>query len=131
MDVPDANHQDVFSNVYDFRQFVDATSWAADVSVAVKILCLSSERLRANIGARVAVIEEGEAQRVGRVRVARGEGRGPGGRRELGQGGTYEQDVMEYSTKEDDFVNATAEKEGLVKARMKAETGDRRRQQTR
>ncbi|KAE9208704.1 hypothetical protein PF005_g12114 [Phytophthora fragariae] len=31
MDVRDAIHHDVFSKVYDFREFADATSGAADV----------------------------------------------------------------------------------------------------
>ncbi|KAE8975894.1 hypothetical protein PR001_g25571 [Phytophthora rubi] len=68
MDLLDAIRQDVlkqkheeavnfFSKVYDFRQFIIATSPAADVSVTVKMCCLSSERLRANNGTRVTVID--------------------------------------------------------------------------
>ncbi|KAE9170729.1 hypothetical protein PF004_g27785 [Phytophthora fragariae] len=68
MDLLDAIRQDVlkpkheepvnfFSKVYDFRQFIIATSPAAYVSVTVKMCCLSSERLRANNGTCVTVID--------------------------------------------------------------------------
>ncbi|KAE9106118.1 hypothetical protein PF010_g12740 [Phytophthora fragariae] len=68
MDVRDAIHQDVFSKVYDFREFVDATSGAADV------------RRRGEGGTR--------EQDVGRAREAGGRGLG-----EDVEGGTREQDV--------------------------------------
>ncbi|KAE8953885.1 hypothetical protein PR002_g32242 [Phytophthora rubi] len=64
MDVRDAIHQDVFSKVYDFREFVDATSGAADV------------RRRGEGGTR--------EQDVGRAREAGG--RGLGGRRTVKEG---------------------------------------------
>ncbi|KAE8982931.1 hypothetical protein PR001_g23587 [Phytophthora rubi] len=97
MDVRDAIRQDVFSKVYDFREFVDATSGAADV------------RRCGEGGTR--------EQDVGRAREAVGRGRG--------EGETCEQDVMKQSTKEEDLLNATVEEKGLVKSRMKAHTRHR------
>ncbi|KAE8902677.1 hypothetical protein PF003_g13616 [Phytophthora fragariae] len=104
MDVRDAIHQDVFSKVYDFREFVDATSGAADV------------RRRGEGGTR--------EQDVGRAREAGG--RALGGRRtEDGEGGTCGQDVTKQMTKEEGLLNATVEENGLVKSRMKAHTRHR------
>ncbi|KAE9143629.1 hypothetical protein PF006_g11362 [Phytophthora fragariae] len=64
MDVRDAIHHDVFSKVYDFREFADATSGAADV------------RRHGEGGTR--------EQDVGRAREAGG--RGLGGRRTVKEG---------------------------------------------
>ncbi|KAE9016887.1 hypothetical protein PR001_g14540 [Phytophthora rubi] len=59
-DVLNQKHEEAvnfYSKVYDFRQFICATSPAADGSVTVKMCFLSSERLRANNGTSVTVID--------------------------------------------------------------------------
>ncbi|KAE8975893.1 hypothetical protein PR001_g25572 [Phytophthora rubi] len=132
MDVRDAIHQDVFSRVYDFREFVDAMSGGANVCVAQRPgncdrrrdLCTASLRSR-----RASTWRTEDAVKEGPVSRTSGEPEKQevvdledGGR---GEGGTREQDVMKKSTKEEDLVNATDEEKGLVKSRMKAHTRHR------